>query len=238
MQSALPSMQRLKVQVNASNGFTTILLPLMKRSLFTFLILGSIALTACSGGPPKIDITLDNTVGITGLSAESHKTTTGNPNAAVTVMEFGDFQCPACGAAYPQIVEPLLQKYGSQIRYEFKQVPLAKHEYGLLAAEASECAADEGKFWQFVDLDYKNQSDLNKDTLYKWADQLGLTKDLFDRCLRSGIKKKAILADVNEGLALGIHGVPTFFVNGQQVASSLDAIGAAIEAASKASQKP
>ena len=101
---------------------------------------------------------------------------------------------------------------------EFKQFPLQSiHQNALLAAEASECAADEGKFWQFVDMDYKNQPDLSKDTLYKWADQLGLDKDRFDRCLRSGIKKKTVLADYDEGTRLGVQGTPTFFVNGKKV---------------------
>ena len=209
----------------------------MKRSLFISLLLGSITLAACTGGG-GIDTAVDKSVDATGLSAESHKTPTGNPNSVVTVTEYGDFQCPACGAAYPQIVEPLLQKYGSQIRYEFKQFPLSMHQYGLLAAQASECAADEGKFWQFVDMDYKNQPQLNKDTLYKWADQLGLNKDHFDRCLRSGIKKAVVMADENQGISLGVQGTPTFFVNGKQVESSLDAIGAAIDAATKgASQR-
>ena len=199
----------------------------MKRHLLTLGLLVTVALAACTP------------VDTTGLSPDSKKTPTGNPNAVVTVTEYGDFQCPACGAAYPQVVEPLLQKYGSQMRYEFKQFPLQSlHQYALLAAQASECAADEGKFWQFVDIDYKNQPELSKDTLYKWADQLGLNKDRFDRCLRSRIKKKAVLADYDEGVKLGVQGTPTFFVNGQKVESSLDAIGTAIEAGNKgAAQK-
>ena len=75
-------------------------------------------------------------------------------------------------------------------------------------------------------------------TLYKWADQLGLNEDHFDRCLRSGIKKKVVLADEDEGVKLGVQGTPTFFVNGKQVESSVDAVGAAIDTASKgASQR-
>ena len=193
----------------------------MKRYLLALALFAGATLAACG-------------VDKTGLSADSYKTPTGNPAAAVTVTEYGDFQCPACGAAYLQIVKPLLQKYGSTIRYEFKQFPLQSiHQYALLAAEASECAADEGKFWQFVDLDYTHQQELSKDALYNWADQLGLNKDRFDRCLRSGIKQKAVLADYDQGTGLGVDATPTFFVDGKKIELSVDAIGAAIEAAGK-----
>ncbi len=191
----------------------------MQRFILALSILTSITLAACT------------TVDTTGLSDASTKTATGSLTALVTVTEYGDFQCPACGSAYPLIVKPMLQKYGSQIRYEFKQFPLQTlHVNALLAAQASECAADGGKFWQFVDLDYTNQKDLSRDSLYKWADQLGLDKDHFDRCLRSGIKKKAVLADYDAGVKLGVQGTPTFFVNGQKVESTIGAISKAIEA--------
>ena len=170
----------------------------------------------------------------TGLTEKSAKVPAGNPNAAVVVTEYGDFQCPACGAAYPKIVKPLLAKYGTQIRYDFRQFPLQTlHEYALESAMASECAADQGKFWEFVDKDYMNQKDLSSEELRTWADELKVDTALFDRCIKSKIKKDTVLAEYEEGRTLGVQGTPTFFVNGKKVDNTLEAISAEIEAATK-----
>lgn len=189
----------------------------MRRTLFT-LLCTSLFLVAC--------------VDTTGISEESSRPPKGNANAAVTVVEFGDLQCPACKAAHAQIVQPLIEQRGSQIRFEFHHFPLQSiHRYALQAAMAAECAADQGKFWEFVDLDYADQAKLDNDQLYRWADALGLDDDLFDRCLRSKIKRKAVLADYDQGQELGVSGTPTFFVNGKKVESGLPQITAAIDAA-------
>ena len=89
----------------------------------------------------------------TGLSDTSSRGPKGSANAAVTVAEYADLQCPACQAAHTQINAPLLQKYGAQIRFEFKHFPLRSiHRYALEASMASECAADQGKFWEYVEM--------------------------------------------------------------------------------------
>ncbi len=190
-----------------------------KHSLF--LTLSVVALTACG-------------VDTTGLSAASSKPVNpkSNPNAVVSVVEYGDLQCPACKGAYTLVVGPVLEKYGSQIRFEFRQFPLSSlHQYAMEAAEASECAADQGKFWEFVDTDYTHQDQLNSAMLTQWGKDVGLDADLFDRCRRSHIKRPTILAEYDAGQKLGVNGTPTFFVNGQIVPSTLTDIGAAIEAA-------
>jgi protein-disulfide isomerase len=116
----------------------------------------------------------------------------------------------------------------------FKHFPLQSlHPYALIAAEASECAADQGKFWEFVDINYTNQEALSKPTLHTWAAELGMDTALFDRCLASGIKRKVVLADYDEGVKAGVKGTPTFFVNGEQVPSRIEDISAAIEKAMK-----
>ncbi|HVW66899.1 MAG TPA: thioredoxin domain-containing protein [Candidatus Peribacteraceae bacterium] len=188
----------------------------MKRLLATLSVLA--LLTAC--------------VDTTGISPQSSKTSNpkSNPNAAVTVTEYGDLQCPACRAAYTIIDQPLLAQYGSQINFVWKQFPLTSlHQYAMAAAEASECAADQGKFWEFLDTDYTNQDQLNNQSLETWAKQLGLNMDLFDRCTKSHIKRKEILAEYDEGQKLGVQGTPTFFVNGQMIQdNTLDSIGKAI----------
>ncbi len=172
-------------------------------------------------------------VDTTGLSAASSRTAKGPASATVTVTEYADLQCPACGAAYTIINEPLLAKYGSKIRFEFKHFPLTNlHSYAMEAAEASECAADQGKFWEFVDINYKNQADLSSAALREWATTLKLDASLFDRCVRSHIKKDTVMSDMEGGKKLGVGGTPSYFVNGRRIANNdLTAISAAIDAA-------
>jgi protein-disulfide isomerase len=187
----------------------------------SFVLLFSAAiLTACG-------------VDTTGLSKESSRTVKGPSSALVTVTEFADFQCPACGSAYTLINVPLEEKYGNRIRFEFKHFPLRSiHTYAFEAAQASECAADQGKFWEFVDINYNNQKDLSSAALRDWGMTLGLDADLFDRCIRSGIKEDTVMENVTEGEKLGVAGTPSYFVNGQRVqTNNIDAISAAIDAA-------
>lgn len=166
----------------------------------------------------------------TGLSKESSRGPKGNPNAAVTVVEFGDLQCPACQAAHAQITAPLLDKYGTQIRFEFRHFPLRSlHRYALEAAMAAECAADQGKFWEYLDLSYAEQKKLDIGQLSVWAKTLGIDTDLFDRCLGSKIKRDTVLADYEAGQKLGVSGTPTYFVNGKKVESGFDTLSAAIQ---------
>ena len=188
----------------------------MKRILSALAL--TFALTACV-----------DTTGLSGtLIRGPHPKT--NPNAAVTVVEFADLQCPACRAAYDQIVKPLIDKYGMKIRYDFMHFPLRSlHRYALDAAEASECAADQGKFWQFVDIDYEHQDELNADAPHKWAESLGLDTKLFDRCTASHIKKAAILGEYQKGVDAGVGGTPTFFVNGKPVEADLTTLSKAID---------
>ncbi len=195
----------------------------MKHLLFTAGIASSLFLAGC--------------VDTTGISADStrapHPST--NAQAIATVTEFGDLQCPACASAHAQIVKPLLEKYGRQIRFEFKHYPLRTlHRYALPAAEAAECAADQGKFWEYEDIAYTKQAEMSESTLTQWAKDLGLDMDLFGRCTASHIKRDAIMADYDEGTEAGVMGTPTFFVNGQRVESDLATISAAIDASLQA----
>jgi protein-disulfide isomerase len=186
---------------------------LMKARLFfpSALLAGTVLLSACG-------------VDTTGLSASTSRGP--NPktsaNAGVTVTEFGDLQCPACRSAQTLIVKPLIDKYGSQIKFD---------QYTMLDAEASECAADQGKFWEYEDLAYTKQPDLNSAAPVKWAKELGLDMTLFNRCTKSHIKKKEILADYQEGQKLGVNGTPTFFINGKKVETNLASMSATIDAA-------
>lgn len=169
---------------------------------------------------------------ISGLSAESSRPPAGNPNGIVIVEEFSDLQCPACRAAHSTVVAPILEKYGTQIQFKFNHFPLRSiHRFALDAAEASECAADQGKFWEFVDLAYEKQADLNFDALLEWGDELGLDTDLYERCWKSHIKRDVVLDGYKEGRKRNVGGTPSFFVQGKSVgANDLDAaIGEALK---------
>ncbi len=209
----------------------------MKKTTLSVVLALTLALAACG-------------VDTTGISAKSTKTPRGNLSSPVVVTEYGDFQCPACRVANQVIVQPLFQKYGSRVQFQFKQFPLLSiHEFSLPMAEASECAADQGKFWEYLEtaygkqleMDAKNQAnpsaapqEATAADIDAWAQSIGLKMDLYTRCTTSHIKRDAIMAEFNEGRSLGVNGTPTFFVNGKKMdGNDLAAISAAIDDALK-----
>jgi protein-disulfide isomerase/uncharacterized membrane protein/rhodanese-related sulfurtransferase len=141
----------------------------------------------------------------------------GNLNAKVTVVEFGDFVCPACRRAEESARE-VREKFSDRIRFAFRQYPLmAIHPESEKAAEASECAAQQGKFWQAVDKFYANQSDLSMPALSRYAAELGLDQRKFVECLQKGEMAKRVMQDETDGRALGVHETPTFFIDGRRI---------------------
>ncbi|MGO8969463.1 MAG: thioredoxin domain-containing protein [Myxococcaceae bacterium] len=137
----------------------------------------------------------------------------GPGDAKVTIVEFSDFQCPYCGAAFAT-VEQLMQQYAGKVKLVFRQFPLPIHPQAEKAAEASLCAADQGKFWEFYDLLFKNQKKLDVSELKSYAASAGLDGPKFAQCLDSGEKKKQVDADIEAGQAAGVNGTPAFFING------------------------
>lgn len=167
-----------------------------------------------------------------GLSPDSSRTPAGNPKSSIVVEEFSDFQCPACRGAHIQVTKPLIKKYGKNIRFELNHFPLRRiHPFAQKAAEAAECAADQGKFWEFVDDSFENQNQLSENDLIARAKKIEVADlELFGRCVKSGIKKNAVEEDYQEGIRRGIRGTPTFFVSGAQVPiHTLNAISSMIE---------
>lgn len=141
----------------------------------------------------------------------------GDPHAPVTVVEFGDFECPACGEAEKSAQE-IRKHFGNRIRFAFREFPLkAIHPYAEKAAEASECAGQQGKFWQAVNMLYEHQSDLKVPALKRYAREMGLNTQKFDACLQSGKMVSRINQDIADGHALGVHATPTFFVDGNMI---------------------
>ncbi|MGH9452829.1 MAG: thioredoxin domain-containing protein, partial [Terriglobia bacterium] len=138
---------------------------------------------------------------------------TGNLSSPVTVVEFGDFECPACGAAQP-VVDQMLSQYRDKIRFVFRQFPLAAvHPQAEKAAEASLCAGNQGKFWQAREFLYQHQEDLTEQGLERDAATLGLDTAQFNPCLESGQEKARVQRDIDDAHALGLHVTPIFFIN-------------------------
>jgi protein-disulfide isomerase len=137
----------------------------------------------------------------------------GPKDAKVTIVEFSDFECPYCGAAH-DTVEQVMSTYAGKVRLVYRQFPLNFHPHAAKAAEASLCASDQGKFWEYHDVLFKNQKKLDPTDLKAHASEVGLDAQKFGQCLESGDKKKAVDADQQAGLAAGVGGTPAFFING------------------------
>jgi protein-disulfide isomerase/rhodanese-related sulfurtransferase len=158
--------------------------------------------------PPASDTTTDRLV-----RPDSH--VTGNPNAAVTVVEFGDLECPACGREEP-VAREIRAKYANQIRFVFRQFPLTHtHPFSERMAEASECAGQQGKFWEALDEIYSRQDDSTSEQgLQRDAANIGLDLAKFNQCMASGAEAARVKRDQEDGKALGVDlsGTPTFFI--------------------------
>ena len=152
----------------------------------------------------------------------------GNPNAPITIVEFTDFQCPFCGRHAAQTFPLILENYveAGLVRYVFKDFPLGNHPQAPKAAEAARCAHDQGEFLTMHQLLFERQNawsgQSNAPALFSgYAAELGVDIALFDECLNSGKYEAAVMADLQEGISLGITGTPSFVVNGQLVVGAL-----------------
>jgi protein-disulfide isomerase len=144
----------------------------------------------------------------------------GNPDAPVTIVEFSDFHCPFCRQVQP-VLGQLMAKYGDRVRIVYKDMPLdSLHPQGRAAAEASRCAAEQGRFWEFHDQVYGNPVDGSPATLQRFAQQAGLDVARFEACRSARKYQQAVQNDVQEGTLLGITGTPGFFINGRFLSGS------------------
>jgi protein-disulfide isomerase len=147
----------------------------------------------------------------------------GPADAPLTLVEYGDYQCPYCGAAYP-IVKRLQKTLGTKLRFVFRNFPVTQaHPYALIAAKAAEAAALQGKFWEMHDLLYEQQTFLEPDILPSWAKRIGLDLDKFGIDIKQGgIVEKRIKEDRQSGIRSGVNGTPTFYINGTRYDGSPD----------------
>jgi len=146
----------------------------------------------------------------------------GPAGAPVTLVEYGDFECPYCGAAHA-IVKQIQELLGESLRFVFRHFPLAQmHPHAERAAEASEAAGAQGRFWEMHDLLYEHQQTLDDSHLVRFAETLELDVVRFTRELREGIYRERVREDFMSGVRSGVNGTPTFFINGVRHDGSWD----------------
>lgn len=146
----------------------------------------------------------------------------GNPDAQIVIVEFADFQCPFCYQAFP-IIREIVNTYQDYIKFVFRDFPISSsHPEAQKAAEAGECAQAQGRFWEMHDKMFQNRTDLTVPALKQYAGEIGLDTQLFNQCLDSGAFAKEVEQDFSDGLAAGVMGTPTFFINGRPITGTID----------------
>ncbi len=205
------------------DAFATMLCLRSVRTLF------ALPLIACSSGSPAAATAagLDRSDGATLDAGPIAKVPVGTSpvrgpsDAWVTMVEFGDFECPFCGAEEP-IVEALVKAYPTDLRLVFKNFPLTTiHPYAEGAAIAAECADAQGDFWTMHDLLYANQDALQSQNLPTYAQTAGVDVPTWQACLSTQPPVDAIDADVALATSVGVDATPTFFINGQIVVGAV-----------------
>lgn len=143
----------------------------------------------------------------------------GPEDAPITIIEFSDFRCPYCGRFAATTFDPLMEQYGDQIRFVYRDFPVLG-DLSFKAAEAAECADEQGAFWPYHDLLFANQQSLTLDSFVSFAEQLELDVETFQSCLENETYRDEVLADFNAARDLGATGTPAFFINGRLVSGA------------------
>jgi protein-disulfide isomerase len=173
---------------------------------------------AVAGEPDPAAAAADDTQptvgGVPGITADDH--VLGNPNAKVVLIEYSDFECPFCSRHIPTM-QQIVDDYGDEIALVFRHFPLSFHPDALPAAVASECAAEQDKFWEFHDELFANNTELGDNLYEQIAKDLGMNVGDFQDCLDDNNYETQIKAEMAAGAAAGVSGTPGTFVNGQLV---------------------
>jgi protein-disulfide isomerase len=150
----------------------------------------------------------------------------GPEDAPVTLLEYGDYECPHCARAYP-IVKEIRERMGDRLRFVYRNFPLREaHPHAEHAAEAAEWAGESGKFWQMHDALFEHRSDgpdwLDDDRLLQYASDLGLDPNDLERAFMEERYRSRVRTDFMSGVRSGVNGTPTFFINGQRYDGNWD----------------
>ncbi len=145
----------------------------------------------------------------------------GNSEAVVSLVEYSDFQCPACSAAQP-VVKDVLNEFGDSIKFEYKHFPLPMHPLALPASRAAEAAGQQGKFFEFHDMLFENQkawsNSANPNAIFiQYAEEIGLDVQKFRQHMNASLLVDRIESNRKEGYEMGVTGTPTFFLNGEKM---------------------
>jgi protein-disulfide isomerase len=156
----------------------------------------------------------------TAVNAEDH--IQGDPSAECSLVEYGDYQCPYCGQAYP-IVKRIQSHFGKRLSFVFRNFPLSQmHPWAEPAAEVAEFAGAHGKFWKMHDLLYENQEGLGDALFLKLAETLELSPSQLQTAINEQTYRARVRADFAGGARSGVNGTPTFFINGERHNGPLD----------------
>ena len=142
--------------------------------------------------------------------------TRGNIEAQNYLVEFSDYQCPACGTFKP-LVDQIVEKYKDKLLFAYRNFPLAQHEFAEKAAETAEAAGEQGKYWEMHDYLFANQANFSDEVFQEGAKKIGLDMDKFNESLKSGKFKSIIQDDLSYGTTHGVNSTPTFFLNGKKL---------------------
>jgi len=154
--------------------------------------------------PPRVTVAVDDDPSL------------GPTDAPVTIVEFSDYQCPYCSRAEP-IVKQVLEKYKGKVRFVYRDFPLSFHPFAAKASEAAQCANDQGKFWEFHDALYADQSKLAVPDMEATAGRLGMNAEKFKSCMDTGKYTAEVSKDIADATKAGVNSTPSFFINGVAV---------------------
>lgn len=155
---------------------------------------------------------------VKGIQADDH--VRGNKNAKVVMIEYSDFECSYCQRFHPTM-QKIVDAYPNQVAWVFRHFPLSFHQHAEAAANASECASEQGKFWEYSDKLYENQKSLGDSLYEKLAGDLKLNVSKFKSCMSAKKYASRVSRDLDEGSSFGVDGTPGTFINGQLVPGAL-----------------
>lgn len=181
------------------------------------LIVGGVFLLSKTSTPTTNQLTSDQEK----LLIRPDSRQTASESAKVKVVEFADYQCPACAQADP-ILKQIMKEYTGKVNFVFRHFPLPQHKNALISAEAAEAAGDQGKFWEMTSKLYENQgqwseSDKALEIFVGYAQELGLDTNKFQQDVKDNKFSAKIQRDKSDGEAIGVNATPTFFINGEKI---------------------
>lgn len=203
----------------------------MKLTNESKIFLGIIAISVLVIGIASVVLTKPASTFTTSEVMPKDSYTKGNTNAKVSLVEFSDFQCPACLTAKPA-VDAIVTKHKDKMVFSYRHFPLDQHPFARKAAQAAEAAGAQGKFWEMYDLLFENQLKFSDTIFADLAKQLSLDMSKFEEDMKSSALTNRIDSDQADGTRFGVNSTPSFFLNGKKLElSSFDDLTKAVDEA-------